>query len=143
MRAPEYYAAVFGILRNAEGKILLQRRENTGFNDGILQFPSGHVEGEETYFEAFQREMQEEIGIHFEPDDVKLVYVLHRIHKNDRVYFDIFFEIQNYTGIPKNLEPEKCSELDFFEITHPDLTDFNAFVLKEIEAWNSLWELIM
>lgn len=143
MRKAEYYAAVYGILRKSDGKILFQRRINTGFNDWVLQLPSGHIEWEESYFEALKREMNEEIWIQFEEKDVILKHVLHRISKNDRVYFDVFFEIQNYTGKIQNLEPEKCSELDFFDFSHNDITPYNRDVIELIGRNITLSEIVI
>ncbi len=143
MRQAEHFSAVYGILRDVSWKILFQRRANSWFNDGVLQFPSGHIEWEETYYEALKREMKEEINIDFTQDDVKLAHVLHRIQKWGRVYFDIFFEIQNYSWSIRNLEADKCSELDFFSINHPDITFYNKDVIKNIENWVQLSEIIM
>jgi len=143
MSQKQYYAAVYWIIRDDSGKILLQRRANTGFNDGILQFPSGHIEWEETYFDALKREMKEEIHIDITPDNVNLSHVLHRIHPWERVYFDVFFEIKNFTGSIKNMEPSKCSELDFFEETHADITPYNVQILKMIKNGIPLSETVM
>ena len=141
MRTPEFYAAVYGIVKNPEGKILFQRRANSGFNDGILQLPSGHIEWEESYFEALQREMLEEIGIELQESDVKLCHILHRVNRGNRVYFDIFFEIQNYIWNIQNKEPHKCTELDFFDLSHPDITPYNILVIEEIKKWNMSTEV--
>lgn len=143
MRKAEYYAAVYGILRDADGKILFQRRMNTGFNDWVLQLPSGHIEWEESYFEALKREMNEEIWIQFEEKDVILKHILHRINKDNRVYFDVFFEIQNFTGKIQNLEPDKCSELNYFDRNDADITFYNHDVIRLIEQNITLSEIII
>ena len=129
----EFYAAVYGIIKNDSGKILMQRRANTGFNDGILQLPSWHLEWEETYFQALKREMKEEINIDIDDSDIVLSHVWHRIHKWDRVYYDIYLEITKYRWEIKNNEPDKCSELDFFDIHTPDFTPYNKIALKHIQ----------
>ena len=46
-----------------EGKILLVRRINTGYQDGNYSLPSGHIERSETPTECIIRETCEEIGI--------------------------------------------------------------------------------
>jgi 8-oxo-dGTP diphosphatase len=56
-----YYAAVYGIIKNVDGQILFLERHNTGFQDGLYGLPAGHIEGYETYFEAIQREIREEV----------------------------------------------------------------------------------
>lgn len=143
MTHAEFYAAVYGIIKDSSWKYLLQRRANTGFNDGILQFPSGHLEWEETYFQALKREIKEEIWINIKEDDVKLRHVLHRICSWWRVYYDIFLEIEKYSWDIANCEPEKCSELDFFDIAHPDVTFYNRDMLKHIDNGIYLSEIIM
>lgn len=143
MAQAEYFAAVYAIIRDSSWKYLFQRRANTGFNDWILQFPSWHIEWEETYFQALKREMKEEINIDFWEQDVELKHVIHRICKWNRVYFDVFFEIQRYTWDIKNMEEEKCSELDFFNILHPDITFYNKEVIGHIKNWVQLSEIIM
>jgi 8-oxo-dGTP pyrophosphatase MutT (NUDIX family) len=40
MRNPEFYAAVFGIIRNEEGKVLMIKRKNTGYMDGYYGLPA-------------------------------------------------------------------------------------------------------
>jgi 8-oxo-dGTP pyrophosphatase MutT (NUDIX family) len=44
MAQPTFFAAVFAIIRDDDGRILFQQRQNTGFRDGQYQLPSGHVE---------------------------------------------------------------------------------------------------
>ena len=44
-----------------EGKILMIRRYNTGFADGMYTLPSGKVDLEETFVEASHRETLEEV----------------------------------------------------------------------------------
>lgn len=45
------------------GKILLQRRFNTGWKDGKYTLISGHLDGQETIAQAMVREAEEEAGI--------------------------------------------------------------------------------
>lgn len=44
MRQPEYFAAVYGIIRNEEGKILMIKRRNTDYSNGMYGLPAGHIE---------------------------------------------------------------------------------------------------
>jgi len=52
--------AVFVILRNEAGEILLEQRANTGYLDGYWDLPSGHVEYAESIHQTAVREVLEE-----------------------------------------------------------------------------------
>jgi len=117
--------AVFLILRKEE-EILLQRRYNTGFQDGQYTFPSGHVENNETPSIAVCREAKEEAGVDVKPEDIKFEQVLYRRGFNitgegfdpsqtERV--DFFFSTKKWQGEPKITEPDKCDNMSWFPLT--------------------------
>jgi 8-oxo-dGTP diphosphatase len=93
------------------GKIVMLRRANTGYGDGCLHLPSGHLERDESVIDGVIREAEEEIGVVIEPSALRCVHVMHRADPagDDRVGF--FFEADRWSGEPRNREPEKCSEL--------------------------------
>jgi len=92
-----------------DNKILLSRRFKTGYMDGKLSVPAGHVEENESLTQALVRETKEEVGIKLFPKQFTLSHVMHR--KSDDIRMDFFFTIHSWNGIPNNREPEKCSEL--------------------------------
>lgn len=98
-----------------DGKILLQRRFQTGFEDGNYGVPAGHLDGGETVREGGVRELHEEIGIVVRPEDAEVVHVMHRKAAHDE-RFDFFFTISNYEGEIENKEPEKCDDLRWFPL---------------------------
>ncbi|KKT86389.1 MAG: NUDIX hydrolase, partial [Microgenomates group bacterium GW2011_GWA1_Microgenomates_45_10] len=55
------------VILQRENKILLQRRYNTGYEDGNYSFVSGHVEQGESYINAIIREAKEEAGVELKP----------------------------------------------------------------------------
>lgn len=105
-----------------DGKFLLARRFNTGYQDGNYQLPAGHVEEGELPSEALVREMQEELGIDIAPEDIELVHVSYRPKHDptsDRV--DFFFRAKKWEGEVRNMEPDKCDDLKWFVIgTFPE-----------------------
>jgi 8-oxo-dGTP diphosphatase len=103
--------AVYIILLR-EGKVLLGRRINTGWQDGNYGLPAGHLEAGESIVEALLRETREEIGIMLAPEDVAFVHTMHR--RSD--YIDMYFVAKQWSGEPKNTEPEKCDELAWFAL---------------------------
>ncbi len=101
-----------------EGKILLLRRQNTGWNDGWYCTPAGHGEGNETVREATVREAMEEIGVAIRPEDLEFVHVQHRWSEDNGGHSRIgfYFVAKKYQGEPTNAEPEKCDDLDYFPL---------------------------
>ncbi len=98
-----------------DGKLLLGKRQNTGYYDGWYTVPSGHVEEGEVPTMAMIREAYEEVGITVRAEDLKPVHVMYRTKHDatgDRA--DYFFETCTFTGEPRNMEPEKCSEVAWF-----------------------------
>ena len=106
--------AVYLILEQ-DGKILLGKRINTGYQDGNYQVPAGHVEEGELPSEALIREAKEEVGIDINPNDLEFVHISFRPKHNetgDRV--DIFFKAKKWSGDLVNIEPDKCESIDWF-----------------------------
>lgn len=101
------------ILRR-ENKILLLKRQNTGYEDGSYHLPAGHMDGNEPVTRALIRESREEIGIDIDEGDIQLVHIMHSMTNSERMGF--FFETQKWSGEITNMEPEKCSELEWFDI---------------------------
>ncbi len=96
-------------------KILLLRRANTGFEDGNYGLPAGHAEAHESFTNAAIREINEEIGVHFLPEQLSVAHVMHRRGADERV--DFFFTT-SADGKPQNLEPEKCDDLNWFPLNN-------------------------
>ena len=95
--------------------ILLQRRFQTGFEDGNYGVPAGHLDGGETAREGCVREIKEEIGVEIKPDDMTVVHVMHRKALSDE-RIDFFMTASEYVGEITNMEPHKCDDLQFFPL---------------------------
>lgn len=99
--------------------VLLGRRRNTGFEDGSLHLPAGHLEGGESLLTALLREAWEELGIEIDPDNPRLVHVMHHSAQGGRLSF--FFEVTAWRGEIWNREPHKCKSLEWYPLTElPD-----------------------
>lgn len=138
MRKPEFYSAVFAIIKNKEWNILFQRRQNTGFRDWLYQLPSWHLEWKETMKFSLIRELQEELNIKAKEEDLEILHISHVICP-DRVYFNIYIEVSKYNWEIKNLEPEKCSELVFKR--YEEIKDNQAFKY-EVETLENIFKWV-
>lgn len=99
-----------------DSQILLSRRFQTGYEDGNYSLPAGHVDEGETLTHSLVREVKEEIGVNIAERDAALVHVMHRKAKDIRM--DFFFTAKNITGQPRNMEPDRCDDLQWFPVNH-------------------------
>ena len=106
---------------NTATEVLLQLREGTGYMDGFwAAAAAGHVEQDESVFEAAAREALEELGV----SDVRPtpLCAMHRIQPggdpvDQRV--DYFFTARSWAGEPTIREPDKCADLRWFPLAEP------------------------
>jgi len=96
-----------------DGRILMARRTNTGYGDGMYSLVAGHVEAGETLTAALIREAREEAGLVLDAADLTLAHTLHR-PADGRL--DFFFTARNREGTIEIREPDKCDDLSWFQI---------------------------
>jgi 8-oxo-dGTP diphosphatase len=124
------------------GRVLMLRRVNTSFGEGLLCFPSGHLERGESVVEGVIREAREEIGVAVDPDALRFVHVMHRGDADGHDRIGLFFEAEWWVGEPVNAEPHKCSELVWVDPADPpdDVVPYQAAGLAGSlgPAWFSL-----
>lgn len=99
-----------------EGKILLLRRFNTGYEDGKYSVPAGHIDGNEIVRAALAREAKEEVGVDVAIEDLAFAHVMHRKRAVPGEYIDFFFTADKWKREVKNMEPNKCDELEWFRL---------------------------
>lgn len=101
--------AAVHLLLVRDGRVLVLRRRNTGYEDGNYSVPAGHLDGGETVAAAAAREAGEEVGLALDPATLRVVGVMHRRAEDERV--DFFVAAFDWAGEPANREPAKCDEL--------------------------------
>ena len=118
-----FKSAVHIILIN-DNKILVQKRKGSKLWPGYYALPAGHIDKDETQYDALVREAKEELGIEINPDDIINNYVVLRrnfFEIDEKIlepYIDFYFEIKKYTGIPRIIEEDKCDELFWTDINN-------------------------
>ena len=133
------------VLLMDENKVLLQKRKGTGFADGLWDFSaSGHVEEGESMKKTVAREVKEELGV--EVSEIKFVGLMHNLGEDGIPRYLGVFKVISYSGEPKICEPEKCSELKWFDLNNlpEDMIKTRKLALENIgdsgfyleDGWN-------
>ncbi|MEJ7741090.1 MAG: NUDIX domain-containing protein [Nocardioidaceae bacterium] len=110
-------AAYVFLQRGAQ--VLLQLRADTGYMDGYwAAAAAGHVEADESVYDAAAREAHEELGVRIEKSDLVPLCGMHRTaddHQwvDERV--DFFFACRRWYGEPTLLEA-KATDLQWFAL---------------------------
>lgn len=129
---------VYLLLRDSDGRILLQRRANTGYRDGYYSLVAGHIDGDALATHEMVREAKEEAGIDINPADLKFVHVSHLLNRGEsgQERISLCFETDKWRGEVANTEPHKCDDLSWFALDDlPDNTiPFVRDVLADIAA---------
>lgn len=142
--------AVYGVLHDGD-RVLLMRRAGSGYHDGELSLPAGHVDGGEDVRSALMRELGEELEISVSPEACRLSAVAHRApaSSTDHEYIDLFFSVDRWTGTPSIGEPTKCSELIWVETDRlpSDTIDYVRRAILACDAGETLvldgWPALM
>ena len=104
-----------GVIILKENKVLLLKRKGS-HGSGEWSFPGGHLEYFETFEECAERETREETGLEVKVIKKSPVAVTNDFfEKEDKHYVTLYLEAEYRLGEPKNLEPEKCSEIGWFD----------------------------
>lgn len=124
------------ILRRGD-TVLLARRSGTGYADGLLHAPSGHVEEDENVRAAMVRETAEETGLWLPPDQLRVALVMQHRGPGGVARVGWFFEAWLEAGQePINAEPAKCSGIDWYALDAlPD--DMVAYCRAGLESYRA------
>ena len=131
----KFNASVSFILEQ-DDKILLFYRTDGYFKDGWWVLPAGHIEENETATQAVVREAKEELGIDVDVKDVAFVHIVHNlVGENKRM--DLYFLIKDFKGELQNLEPSKCTDMQFF--SKDTLPPIEKIAPTTLQAMKNIW----
>ncbi len=134
---PERYRSIVDVyvLLRRDDKILLTERANTGYADGQLCPPSGHLEQDESVIDGAIREAYEEVGVSLRRENLHFVHVVHHRNPQGQARIGFFFEATRWEGEPSNREPEKCAGLLWADADKlpPNTVDYTAAAVAKIQ----------
>ncbi len=104
--------AVFVILEQ-QNKVFFLRRANTGWADGMLTLPAGHVDKGDFVKDAAVKEAKEEACVDIDPNDLELVHV---DYIRDE-YVNFYFRAKKWAGEPQLGEPHQASEAVWVDLS--------------------------
>ena len=113
-----------GVIKNAEGNILISLRHSSSHQGGLWEFPGGKVEQCETVQQALARELKEELGI-VVSSSAPLIKINHE-YDDIKVLLDVWL-VTDFSGEGKGLEgqqitwvaSEQLSTYSFPEANYP------------------------
>jgi 8-oxo-dGTP diphosphatase len=120
-----------------DGKVLFLKRAK-GWAADTYSLPGGNVELHESLSHACIRESYEELGIQIAPEDLEFVTLSHIKNiclENCQEYMLVTFKANSWKGEIFNKEPEKHSELVWFDLNElpNNLAPFARETLKAFQ----------
>ncbi len=108
--------AVYIIIERNKQYLML-RRFNASYKNGHYTFPAGHMDGNEAPSQAAAREASEEAGVLIDPSDLEMMHcMVYKAEEGGHERVSLFFVAKVFSGEPKNMEPEKCDDMQWFDI---------------------------
>ncbi len=121
---------------NESGKLLVQRRSKNLLKPLLLdQSAAGHVDEGETYLQAAERELFEELGI----KNVKLEEIVTSFRTTN--FFNAVYKTIVTDDLEINFDPVEVDEVFWFEVDELDekmRDNPNNFTPEFLEAWQKL-----
>jgi 8-oxo-dGTP diphosphatase len=120
-----------GVLRDAQGRVLLAQRPAGKHLAGLWEFPGGKLEPGEPPQQALARELHEELGIHIDPvDGTPLIRVPWRY--GERGLLLDAWQFTQWQGTPVSLEGQALQWLSLAEIDPALLAPADRPILQAI-----------
>jgi mutator protein MutT len=121
------------VIRNQQGKILIDRRLPQGDMAGLWEFPGGKIEPNETIKECIKREIREELGIEIRVGP-RLITIAHRYPNFEVTLF--VHDCQYLSGEPQPIECEEIRWVTVTEIERYTFPEANTQIIATLQHIN-------
>ena len=130
------FNASVSFLVERDRQFLLFYRTDGYFKGGWWVLPAGHIELGETASQTAIREAKEELDIDVDAKDVSFAHVVHNlVGENKRM--DFYFVIKKFKGKIKNMEPDSCAKMEFFN--QDNLPPIEKIAPTTLQALRNIW----
>lgn len=119
-------------------QVLMGRRKNS-HGEGQWSFPGGHLEYMESFQQAAERELAEEVGPQFIVTNWQTIAIFNMVSYAPRHTINIIMASNHVSGEPVLMEPEKCSEWEWFNIDNIPFPRYAniEYIVEALKSFNS------
>jgi mutator protein MutT len=119
------------VIRNGQGKILIDRRLSSSLMGGLWEFPGGKIEAGETVPECIVREIKEELGIKIEINEHLLT--INHDYSEFKVTLIVYL-CHLLKGEPQPLECEEIRWVEISELSNFTFPKANQKIITALEV---------
>ena len=112
----EMTIGINALIINNKNQILLGLRAGHRAGVGTYGLVGGKTICGETIEETCKREIFEETGLVVDINDLEVINMFTTQSTADILFYQIGVLVKKYSGEPKNMEPDHCAELKFFDL---------------------------
>ena len=124
-----HYHVAAGILRDADGRILITERLCDGPFNGLWEFPGGKIADGESAEDALRRELREELGIKVTASAHYMK--LHHEYPDRSVRLE-FFLVTSWQGEPAGLESQALRWVNAYDLDASELLPADAPIIEAL-----------
>lgn len=125
----EVHVAVAVVIR--QGRVLIARRPDHVHQGGLLEFPGGKVEPDETVQQALVREIAEETGLSVPESSLEPVIGIRHDYGDKRVFLDVW-RTRDALGVAEGLEGQPIEWLLPSELRDDDFPAANRPIIRAL-----------
>jgi 8-oxo-dGTP diphosphatase len=126
---------VVGLIENALGQVLVNRRRPGTHMAGFWEFPGGKRKARESAFAALRRELEEELSITVL--EAEPFVVLSHDYGDRRVVLDVW-RVERFTGVPHGAEQQELRWVGLDELPTLDLLAADTPIVEALRARRQL-----
>jgi 8-oxo-dGTP diphosphatase len=120
-----------GVVKNADGQILLSKRGDHLHQGGLWEFPGGKVEANETVFTALVREFQEEVNLTIH--EAQPLLKIHHDYGDKQVLLDVWLSTV-FSGVASSNHNQQVEWVLPAELKNYDFPEANKAIINKLQS---------